>query len=85
MGEQQAHSLGTKGCREWGDIRLGTCRWWGSTELHPRPCTLQHLHEYLGAGLERTLGKFADTKLEGAVDSLEGREALQRDLNKSED
>ncbi|KAJ7417044.1 hypothetical protein WISP_66534 [Willisornis vidua] len=37
-------------------------------------------------GLEGILSKFAgDTKLGGAVDSLEGREALHRDLNKSED
>ncbi|PKU38893.1 rna-directed dna polymerase from mobile element jockey-like [Limosa lapponica baueri] len=36
----------------------------------------------LGAGLERSISSFAeDTKLEGAVDSLEGQEALQRDLD----
>ncbi|KAJ7408955.1 rna-directed dna polymerase from mobile element jockey-like [Willisornis vidua] len=41
---------------------------------------------YLDTGLEGTLNKFADDgKLRGAVDSLKGREALQRNLNKSED
>ncbi|KAJ7416897.1 hypothetical protein BTVI_34328 [Pitangus sulphuratus] len=40
----------------------------------------------LDTGLEGILSKFADdTKLRGAVDSLKGRETLQRDLNKLED
>ncbi|KAJ7424370.1 hypothetical protein BTVI_06590 [Pitangus sulphuratus] len=40
----------------------------------------------LYTGMEGILSKFADdTKQGGAVDSLEGREALQRDLNKLED
>ncbi|KAJ7421411.1 hypothetical protein BTVI_18296 [Pitangus sulphuratus] len=40
----------------------------------------------LEAGLEGILCKFADnTKVRGAVDSLEGRKALQRHLDKFED
>lgn len=47
------------------------------------PVLLNTLRNYLDEGLEGVLRKFTDdTKLEGAVDSLKGREALQRGRDK---
>ncbi|KAM9625231.1 uncharacterized protein ACIBXB_018799 isoform 2-T2 [Morphnus guianensis] len=48
-------------------------------------CTLSKFADDMDSGIECTLSKFADdTKLCGVVDTLEGRDAIQRDLDRLE-
>ena len=57
--------------------------WWGFARLHFGNSSV--FLKDLNIGLEGTLSKFGgNTKLEGPVESLDGKEALQADLDKLE-
>ncbi|GAB0179845.1 cAMP-dependent protein kinase inhibitor alpha [Grus japonensis] len=65
---------------KWRTVMSDVAQWWVLG-----PALFNIFVGDMDSGIERTLSRFADdTKLCGAVNMLEGRDAIQRDLNRLE-
>jgi len=75
----------SKSCGQWLDVQVETRDEWRSSGLVLGPALLNISVSDMDSRIKCTLGKFADnTKLSGAVATLEGRDAIQRSLGRLE-
>jgi len=85
MREELAEWQSSKHCAKWDYTLLATSHQWCSSGLNFRASSVQDFINDLDAVGECTINKFADdTKVGGTVDSLEGQEALKRNLDRLE-
>ncbi|GAB0205336.1 mitochondrial enolase superfamily member 1 [Grus japonensis] len=77
--------LHSKSCGQQLSVQVENGDKWRSSGVGTGTGTVQHLFGNVDNGIGCTLSKFADdTKLCGVVDTLEGRDAIQRDLDRIE-
>ena len=79
--------LHSDGCSQWFDVQVETGDEWRSSRISAGLVLFNifSISCNMDREIECILSKFADkTKLSGAVNTLEGRDAIQRDLERLE-